>query len=323
MNIPLTVSVSLQFLAFYWSIRLARRERDWRIGVLATAMGLIAIRRLLVVLTNTPFVFGAGPFAEIPGLLLGGVTLAAIVGLDRTMIERRSAEQRLQKSHQQLRELAARLDSVREEERAAISREIHDEIGQVLTGLKIEAKLFGKEIQSTHPHLFVRTQEMMSLLDRIMLTMRDIATELRPSVLDTLGLLAAIEWQAEHFQERSGIECRVSSDIGNEKFDGDLETAVFRIFQESLENVRHHSEATRVEIELNRENGKLILSVCDDGKGITAEEMNKPNSLGILGMRERALPFGGEVSITGKPEIGTTVLLSMPLSDNNHPARPV
>lgn len=314
MNLPLMISVSLQFVAFFWSIHLARRERDWRMGLLAAAMGLIAIRRLMVVLTGTPFIFGPGPFAEVPGLLLGAITLAAIVALDRAMVERRRAEEELKKSHQQLRELAVRLDSVREGERTSISHEIYDEIGQVLAGLKIEAKLLGKEIQSTHPHLFVRAREMMILIDRTMLTMRDIATELRPSVLDTLGLLAAIEWQAESFQERTGIECRVSSDIGNEKFDGDLETAVFRIFQESLENVFRHSRATKVEIELSRKTGELTLTVCDNGKGILPEEMNKPNSLGILGMRERALAFNGKVSVTGKPKIGTEVSLAVPLS---------
>lgn len=318
MNLPLAVSVSLQFMAFFWSIHLARRERDWRMGVLAAAMGFIAFRRLLVASTKSPFIFGSGLFAEIPGLLLGTVTLAAIVALDRAMVERRRAEEHLKKSHQQLRELATKLDSVREEQRATISHEIQNEIGQVLTGLKIEAKLFSKEIQSTHPHLFVRCQEMMSLIDRTMLTMRDIATELRPSVLDTLGLLAAIEWQAQSFQEQSGIECKVVSEIGNEKFDGDLETAVFRILQESLENARRHSGATKVEIEFNRKEGKLILTVSDNGKGISAEEINKPNSLGILGMRERAIQFGGEVSITGKPKVGTVVSLNIPLNAQNH-----
>ncbi|MDX2039651.1 MAG: sensor histidine kinase [Acidobacteriota bacterium] len=314
MNLPLSVSVSLQFLAFFWSIRLAKRERDWRISVLAAAMGFIAIRRLLVVKTGSPFIFGSGVFAELPGLILGGVTLAAIVALDRTMSERRRVEQELKKSHQQLRELAARLDNVREEERASVSREIHDEIGQVLTGLKIEAKLFSKEIQSTHPHLFVRAQEMMMLIDRSMLKMRDIATELRPSILDTLGLLAAIEWQAESFEEQTGIRCKLNSNIGDEKFDGDLETAVFRIFQESLTNVLRHSEATEVEIEFDRKDKKLALIVRDNGKGISTDDLNKPHSLGILGMHERALNFHGIISVAGKPKTGTIVSLSLPLT---------
>ncbi|MGH9802946.1 MAG: sensor histidine kinase [Blastocatellia bacterium] len=313
MNFPLVISVSLLFVAFFWSIRLAWRERDWQIGLLAAAMGFIAIRRLLIATYGTPFIFGPGPFAEIPGLLLGGVTLAAIVALDRTINERRRTERRLKNSHQRLRELAVRLHTIREEERARISREMHDEIGQVLTGLKIEIKLFGKEVQTSHQHLLPRTQEMLELVDRTMLVIRDIATELRPSVLDTLGLLAAIEWQAETFQNRTGIQCRIISDLGNEKLDGDMETNVFRIFQESLTNVIRHSEATEVEIELIRNDGKLVLTVCDNGKGISADAMNKPHTLGILGMRERALPFNGEVSISNAHEGGTVVSLSVPL----------
>jgi signal transduction histidine kinase len=313
MNLPLSVSVSLLLMAFFWSIRLARRERDWRIGLLAGATGFLAIRRLLIVITGSPYIFGPGAFAELPGVIMGGATFAAIVALDRAMLERRRAEHDLKMSHQQLRELALRLDNVREKERASISHEIQDEIGQVMTGLKIEAKLFGKEVQTIHPQLFVRTQEMMALIERVMLTLRDLATELRPSVLDALGLLTAIEWQAETFQEKTGIRCSLGSNIGNEKFDSDFETAVFRIFQESLNNVHHHSEATKVKIELVKKDEKLMLTVRDNGKGFSADDLNKPNSLGVLGMRERAMRFHGIISIAGKSQAGTIVTLSLPI----------
>ncbi len=314
MNVLLITSVVLQFLAFLWAIRLTWRERDWRFGLLALAMGIIAVRRLLIITSYSSLtITGQSPISEISGLLLGGSTLAAIIALDRTLIERRRAEEQLKVSHQQLRELAAQLNSVREEERTAISRDIQDEIGQVLAGLKIEIKLFGKEIQPTHPHLFQRVQEMLSLTDRTLLVMRNIATELRPSVLDNLGLVAAIEWQAEGFQKRSGIACYIHTDFDDKCLSSSLATAIFRIFQESLNNVLQHSEATEVEVLLSQDKQVLLMTVHDNGKGISAAAINKPNSLGILGMRERALPFSGKVDIRNASEGGTIVSLSIPL----------
>lgn len=314
MNVLLIISVVLQFLALLWAIRLAWRERDWRFALLALAMGIIAVRRLLIVTSYSSLMeSGHSPVSEISGLLLGGSTLAAIIALDHALIERRRAEDQLKVSHQQLRELAARLNSVREEERTAISRGIQDEIGQVLSGLKIEIKLFGKEIQPTHPHLSLRVQEMLCLTERTLLAMRDIATELRPSVLDNLGLVAAIEWQAKAFQKRNGIQCYIHADFDDKQLAGSLATALFRIFQESLNNVLRHSDATEVEVLLTQHNNVLLMTVHDNGKGISAEDFNKPNSLGILGMRERALPFSGKVDIRNASEGGAIVSLSIPL----------
>lgn len=314
MKLLLSISVLLQFLAFFWAVHLARRESDWRFVLLAVAMGIIAFRRLLILLTGSPFMaFGPGPFSEIPGLILGGVTLSAIIALDHAIDERRRAEVQLRFSHQQLRELGVRLNHVREEERSTISREIHDEIGQVMTGLKIELKLFHKQVQTSHPHLLSRIQEMLHLTDRTMLAMRDIATELRPSALDNLGLVAAIEWQAEKFQQRSGIRCSVQANFDDERLDSNLATAAFRIFQESLVNVLRHSEATNVKISLSRVDGNLLMTICDNGLGLSANAFNKPESLGIVGMRERALPFSGKVDIRNAAEGGTMVSLSIPL----------
>lgn len=314
MNFPLTLSIVLQFLAFFWAIRMAWRERDWRFGALAAAMGFIAFRRLMVVITGSPFIFGPGQFSEVPGLLLGGATLAAIVALSNALADRKRAEEQLKLSHQRLRELAARLLTVREEERASISREMHDELGQVLTGLKIEISLFGRQIQHTQPELLPRTAEMAELVDSSMRTIRDIATELRPSLLDTLGLVAAIEWQAETFQNRTGIECRLSTQIADTNFDDELATAAFRIFQESLTNIARHSEATEVNVTLVQKNGWLLMNVHDNGIGISEDDLNKPKTLGIIGMRERVLPFVGNVSISNSPTGGAIVSLKLPIA---------
>lgn len=315
MNILLALSVVLQFLAFIWAIRLAGRERDWRFALLALVLGIIAVRRLIIAATGFPlFVQWPGPISDFSGLILGLATLAAIVGLDRAIGDRRQATDQLRQYNQQLHDLALRLNLVREEERAAIAREIQDEIGQVLTGLKIEIKLLEKELKPVQPQLLIRTHEMLALTDRILLAMRDIATELRPSVLDNLGLVAALEWQAEAFQHRSGILCTIDADFDDTQLDNSLATAIFRIFQESLSNVLHHSEATEVNIRLNSQDETLLMTVQDNGKGISSEQINKPRSLGILGMRERALPFSGEIVVGNAPQGGAAVRLTVPLN---------
>lgn len=311
-NPLLTFSVLLQFMAFFWSVRLAHRQKDWRFGLLAFAMGFIAIRRLLLILTGTPFFLGRGILSEIPGIMLGGVTLAAIVALDRTLTERDRAVQELSKSHQQLRELATQLNNVREEERERISGEIHDEIGQALTGLKIQTKMFANQIKDSHPHLLPHTDEMMQLVERTMVSMRDIATELRPSILDNLGLIAAIEWQAETFQNRTGIQCTVHVGLDDKGISSKPATAIFRIFQESLTNVLKHSEATEINVWLNRESGKFVMKVHDNGNGLSANALNKPQALGIVNMRERALAFSGTVEFGNASAGGTAVTLTIP-----------
>lgn len=315
MNFPLTLSIVLQFVAFLWAIRLAWRERDWRFGALAAAMGFIAFRRLMVVMTGSPFIFGPGRFSEIPGLLLGGVTLAAIVALDNALTERKRTEEQLRLSHQRLRDLAARLLTVREEERATISRELHDELGQVLTGLKIEISLFSRQIQHTQPQLLPRTADMLELVDSSMRTIRDIATELRPSLLDTLGLVAAIEWQAETFQNRTGIVFRLNNQIAKTNFQDELATAVFRIFQESLTNIARHSEATEINVILEQKNGWLSMNIHDNGIGISENDLNKPKTLGIIGMHERVLLLGGSISISNSAKGGAVVSLKLPIND--------
>ncbi|MEK7834051.1 MAG: two-component regulator propeller domain-containing protein, partial [Acidobacteriota bacterium] len=221
---------------------------------------------------------------------------------------RKRAEEILKNSREQLRELAARLQQAREEERAYIAREIHDELGQLLTGLKIDLKWLEKRLpQGTENSALLRNKMVLilELVDETILAMRRVATHFRPGVLDTLGLIAAIEWQAEEFSSRTGIVCEFDHPMPQQLTANEYDTALFRIFQESLTNVARHSEATAVRIKLSRQNGSLVLQIRDNGRGITEKEMSDPHSIGLLGMRERAHIFGGEVSVAGHPGKGT------------------
>lgn len=233
--------------------------------------------------------------------------------------EHRQADEALRSSRQQLRDLAARLNSIREKERAWISREIHDELGQLFTSIKYELSLLRKRIskQEDRPEaktdIEERLKSMSELVDVAIKTVQKVATELRPGILDDLGLMATIEWQASEFQQRTGITCRLHSDLQAIRLDRERATAVFRIFQEVLTNIARHAGATRVEIRIKEKAGRLYLDVKDNGRGITDEEIADPKSLGILGMRERVLLLSGEMRIIGAHKKGTHVQLKIPL----------
>jgi signal transduction histidine kinase len=154
---------------------------------------------------------------------------------------------------------------------------------------------------------------MSGNIDATIQTVRRISTELRPGILDDLGLVAALEWQAHEFQHRTGIQCRVTSDLQEAILDEDLNTAFFRIFQETLTNIIRHANASRVDVSLKRESGNLVLEVRDNGRGISEAEISNTQSIGLLGMRERAALLGGEVTFKGVPEKGTTVRVAIPL----------
>lgn len=218
--------------------------------------------------------------------------------------------ERLRESEDKLRRLAAHLISVREEERAHIAREIHDELGQVLTGLKMEVSWLAKRLKDKP--LVEKTDSMCAMIDSTVQTVRKIATGLRPEMLDDMGLIAAVAWQAKEFQKRTGIRCRTQLPPET-KLDIDVSTTMFRIFQEILTNVARHSRATRVDIELGLSEDEVTLEVMDNGIGIQDNELNAKKSLGLLGMQERALLFGGDVSITGSAGHGTRVSVVIPL----------
>lgn len=235
------------------------------------------------------------------------------VSAGRDVTERMRAEEQLRHSREQLRALAAHLESVREEERTRIARQIHDELGQMLTGLKIDLSWIAAKLPHNQAVVLERMQAMGQLIDATIRSVQRISTELRPGILDHLGLVAAIEWQAKEFQTRTGIQCRVSAGLAEYEPDQDISTALFRILQETLTNIIRHANATAVNISLTPDHDHLILAVVDNGRGITEQEMTGRNAIGLLGMQERALLLGGEVTISGRPKGGTTVTVTIPL----------
>jgi signal transduction histidine kinase len=217
----------------------------------------------------------------------------------------------------QLRKLPGRIEEAREEERTNIAREIHDELGQALTALKLDLALVARRLEKRNGHgtvddLQAKLEEMASSTDDIIGTVRRISAALRPGILDDLGLRAALEWQAEEFSRRTGTPCVVKADVGDLHLDRGLATAVFRIFQEALTNVTRHAQATSVECHLWLERGSLKLDIADDGVGVP-EIAPRSSSLGLLGMRERARRCGGECTIRRRQPRGTIVALSVPL----------
>jgi signal transduction histidine kinase len=234
--------------------------------------------------------------------------------LTREIAERKQVEAQLRDSEEQLRALTARLQSVREEERTTISREIHDELGQALTGLKIDLSWIAERVKGESKTIGPKLKSMLQLIDDTIRSVRRIASGLRPEILDEAeGLSAAIGWQAKDFQARTGIRCRISLPNDFPALDQDRSTAAYRIFQEMLTNVARHASATRVEIEMKIDSDVLKLEVQDNGKGIAEGARLGPKSLGLLGMRERAALFGGELNISGTPGQGTKVSVSIPL----------
>jgi signal transduction histidine kinase len=228
--------------------------------------------------------------------------------------ERQRAEEKLRKSLDQLRALSSYLQYVREEERTRIAREVHDELGQALTGLKLDLSWLATKLARNRPPVQDKVRTMTAHVDETIQTVRRIATELRPGILDSLGLIAAIEWQANEFQSRTGIPCVVTTTVADTLWDQQFSTVFFRIFQETLTNVIRHAKATRVEVRLVEENGQLVLSVKDNGRGISEEEIANTRSIGLVGMRERAMLIGGELTLQGAAGQGTTVTLRVPLS---------
>lgn len=226
--------------------------------------------------------------------------------------EHKQVEEELHSSREQLRDLTSYLQSVREEERTNIAREIHDELAQVLTALKMDVSWLDNRLPRDQMPLIEKTRSMSDLINTTIQTVKRISAELRPGILDDLGLVAAIEWQAEEFQHRTGIVCRVIIDPEELTVEKDRSTAIFRIFQETLTNVSRHAGASRVTVRLREKNGMLSLMVRDNGKGITKKQILDSKSFGLIGMRERVHPWGGAVDIKGIPGKGTTVLVDVP-----------
>ena len=219
----------------------------------------------------------------------------------------------LENSRAQLLFLAHHEQTRREEDRARMAREIHDELGQALTGLKMDLAWLQHHTRPKQKDLLQKFRDMSDLVDTTIQDVRRIATELRPGMLDDLGLVPAMEWQLQEFQKRSGIRCRFTSDLEEVALDAEETTVLFRILQETLTNVARHAAATWVEVSLEEEQGYVRLQVQDNGRGIMASEVDGSRSFGLLGMRERVLLHSGDFSIQGTPGRGTTVVIKLPL----------
>lgn len=227
--------------------------------------------------------------------------------------EHKLTEHRLRESEDNLRALAARLHTVREEEQIRIAREVHDGLGQALTGLKMDLTWLAAKLKNGDEALLQKIGSMFGLIDETIHSVRKIAAGLRPELLDETGLPAAIEWHARDFQQRTGIRCILDVPPDTNGLDADRSTAVFRVFQEVLTNVARHASATRVDISMRRDQACFTLEVKDNGKGIEPAAVRDPRSLGLLGMRERVLPFDGRIEIASPSRgKGTRVLVSLP-----------
>jgi two-component system, NarL family, sensor histidine kinase UhpB len=248
-------------------------------------------------------------------------TAVRIVGGVSDVTEQRHAEHALQTSRRQLRALTARLQSIREEERTKVAREIHDELGQVLTALKInldwlERKLGVRDNDPSLNPLLDRVVESAEITDSAISSVQKIAAELRPRLLDTLGLPTALEHEAQRFQQRSGIACQITLPTTGLELAAEVATAVFRIFQEALTNVARHAHATEVRATLQSEADHVLLQIEDNGRGIRPETLSHSKSLGLLGMRERASVLGGELAVAPIQPNGTRVTLRLPHTAN-------
>ena len=227
--------------------------------------------------------------------------------------ERKRTEEQLRSSQEQLRGLSARVLSVQEEERSRIARQVHDELGQALTSLKIDLVWIGRRLPEDRDVLHEKIRTMTELIDATVHAVRRISTELRPGILDHLGLVATLEWQVREFQDRTGIPCVFTRNSDDIAVDAMRSATLFRICQEALTNIVRHANATRVDLSLRRVGPNVVLEVRDNGRGIPKSAVADPKSIGLVGMRERVLPWGGDVRIRGMRGKGTVVTVRIPV----------
>jgi signal transduction histidine kinase len=252
--------------------------------------------------------------------------VTSVLSISNDITDLKTAEQRREETskqaERQLREFSAHLQVIREEEKAFMAREIHDNLGGTLTALKMDLNWLldelsaNKEVTSILKHV----ESMSQLLDNAAVVTRRVITDLRPTILDDFGLLAALEWQAEQFQKRTGIQCRVACDESESdpyELDKTQTINLFRIFQESLTNVTRHSGASRVEVELQHENQKVIMTIIDNGCGLQEGHIVSPTSYGMLGMRERIKQLGGRINFYSPPGGGFSVTVMLPSFTDN------
>lgn len=255
---------------------------------------------------NVSVSLNISPIRDASGEILGMSAIA------RDITESKIREDQLRRSTERLRALSTRLQSIREEERTTLARDIHDELGQRLTGLMMDLVSLSQKPPKDKDVLAQRIKSMEGIIDDTIKLVRRISAELRPGILDDLGLVAAMEWQLNDFKKRTGMECEFLSDCDDSSLDRDLSTALFRVFQETLTNIIRHARATHVRIEIHDRDGFITLTVEDNGKGISEAEISDSGSLGLLGIRERVFIFGGDVDISGAGNRGTRVIVKIP-----------
>lgn len=242
--------------------------------------------------------------------------VTTLKGTVQDITEMKKTEERLQKSYEQIRQLAAHLQNIREDERTNMAREIHDELGQQLTGLNMYISWLYKKIQPQDVEIKEKFSSAVELIDDTVKVVRKISTKLRPSMLDDLGLITAIEWQSNEFEKRSGIKTEFVNLSGNINIPGTLATGLFRIYQESLTNVARHAEASKIFSSLEIKGNNLQLKISDNGKGFVLNEIGSKKTLGLFGMKERTMVMGGQYEIKTSPGEGTTVCITVPLNES-------
>ena len=229
--------------------------------------------------------------------------------------ERIEATRRLEQSHAQIQALLAHMEVVREEERTRIARELHDELGQTLTAIRLNLRQLSSLAGPDHPEMDSRLNDVEAIVEEAMLSVRRISQELHPRILDTLGLGGAIEWETGEFRKRMGIRCRCVVPQADIDLPETFKTHIYRLFQEAMTNISRHARATAVDVTLSCDGNILSLQVADNGVGIRSDALTG-NSLGLTSMKERALQVGGVLSITTHPAIrGTCVSLRVALTD--------
>jgi signal transduction histidine kinase len=239
-----------------------------------------------------------------------------VAALNEHIAERRNVERQLRDSQTRLRALSTRLLQVQEEERRRMAREIHDDLGQTLTALRLDLAWLGRRLEPPVPVVGEKLERMATLVDATVESVQAIARNLRPPILDDVGLAAAIEWQVREFEARTGIACRLTIDRDDIRVDADRSIAVFRLVQEALTNVARHAQATRVTIAVQEVFDRLLVRIRDNGRGFRREAMRSGSALGLLGMRERVHLFGGTLRIEGRPGRGAVVRAEIPLLED-------